>query len=171
LIKLPRQLSPKTGVKSSIRYFYQDSEKIDFALFKSLMILARKGQTNQNKSTMSFESDKRFNDFKHFPRGLRRSGEFTVAEADSLEKYGTSMLAIYQGNLAPRDEVETAFAEQLKAGEPGSNPHAKVWFKYLKVIGPKRVHRLCTVAGGASDEAASSFGGSGGMGGGDESLD
>ncbi|WP_421219775.1 DUF413 domain-containing protein, partial [Aeromonas jandaei] len=25
---------------------------------------------------MSFESDKRFNDFKHFPRGLRRSGEF-----------------------------------------------------------------------------------------------
>lgn len=136
------------------------------------MILARKGQTNQNKSTMSFESDKRFNDFKHFPRGLRRSGEFTVAEADSLEKYGTAMLAIYQGNLAPRDEVETAFAEQLKAGEAGSNPHAKVWFKYLKVIGPKRVHRLCTVAGGASDDAGGSFdSGGGSAGGGDESLD
>ena len=44
------------------------------------MILARKGQTNQNKSTMSFESDKRFNDFKHFPRGLRRSGDAAVDE-------------------------------------------------------------------------------------------
>lgn len=136
------------------------------------MILARKGQTNQNKSTMSFESDKRFNDFKHFPRGLRRSGEFTVAEADSLEKYGTVMLALYQGNLAPRDEVESAFIEQVKSGAAGSNPHAKVWFKYLKVIGPKRVHRLCTVAGGANEDMGGSFESSGGGGGGsDESLD
>ena len=136
------------------------------------MILARKGQTNQNKSTMSFESDKRFNDFKHFPRGLRRSGEFTVAEADSLEKYGTVMLALYQGNQAPRDEVETAFIEQVKSGAAGSNPHAKVWFKDLKVIGPKRVHRLCTVAGGANEDMGGSFESSGGGGGGsDESLD
>ncbi|MGY3942541.1 DUF413 domain-containing protein [Aeromonas tecta] len=122
---------------------------------------------------MSFESDKRFNDFKHFPRGLRRSGEFTVAEADSLEKYGTVMLALYQGNLAPRDEVESAFIEQVKSGAAGSNPHAKVWFKYLKVIGPKRVHRLCTVAGGANEDLGGGFeGGSGGGGGGsDESLD
>ncbi|MBP0600951.1 MULTISPECIES: DUF413 domain-containing protein [Aeromonas] len=118
---------------------------------------------------MSFESDKRFNDFKHFPRGLRRSGEFTVAEADSLEKYGTVMLALYQGNLAPRDDVESAFIEQVKSGAAGSNPHAKVWFKYLKVIGPKRVHRLCTVAGGANEDAGGSF--EGGGGGSDESLD
>lgn len=136
------------------------------------MILARKGQTNQKKSTMSFESDKRFNDFKHFPRGLRRSGEFTVAEADSLEKNGTAMLALYQGTLIPRDEVEAAFVEQVKSGAAGANPHAKVWFKYLKVIGPKRVHRLCTVVGGASEESS---GGSGfDVGGGsssDESID
>ena len=118
------------------------------------MILARKGQTNQNKSTMSFESDKRFNDFKHFPRGLRRSGEFTVAEADSLEKYGTVMLALYQGNQAPRDDVESAFIEQVKSGAAGTNPHAKVWFKYLKVIGPRRVHRLCAAGGNATDDGA-----------------
>ncbi|WP_111809568.1 DUF413 domain-containing protein [Aeromonas allosaccharophila] len=119
---------------------------------------------------MSFESDKRFNDFKHFPRGLRRSGEFTVAEADSLEKYGTAMLALYQGNLTPRDDVESAFVEQVKSGAAGANPHAKVWFKYLKVIGPKRVHRLCTVVGGASEE--SSGGASFDVGGGsDESID
>ena len=138
------------------------------------MILARKGQTNQKKSTMSFESDKRFNDFKHFPRGLRRSGEFTVAEADSLEMYGTAMLALYQGNLTPRDDVESAFVEQVKSGAAGANPHAKVWFKYLKVIGPKRVHRLCTVVGGASEESSggASFDVGGGSGGGsDESID
>ncbi|WP_042012042.1 DUF413 domain-containing protein [Aeromonas fluvialis] len=118
---------------------------------------------------MSFESDKRFNDFKHFPRGLRRSGEFTVAEADSLEKYGTAMLALYQGTQTPRDDVESAFVEQVKSGAAGANPHAKVWFKYLKVIGPKRVHRLCTVAGGANEEA--SGGGFEGGSGSDESID
>lgn len=140
------------------------------------MILARKGQTNQKKSTMSFESDKRFNDFKHFPRGLRRSGEFTVAEADSLEKYGSAMLALYQGTQIARDDVETAFVEQVKSGSAGTNPHAKVWFKYLKVIGPKRVHRLCTVVGGANEESSggASFDVGGGSGSGrssDESMD
>ena len=157
-----------------MKEIYQYSEKIDFALCDGLMILARKGQTNQKKSTMSFESDKRFNDFKHFPRGLRRSGEFTVAEADSLEKYGTAMLSLYQGTLAPRDDVEAAFIEQVKSGAAGANPHAKVWFKYLKVIGPKRVHRLCTVVGGASEESSGggSFDVGGGSGGGsDESID
>ena len=32
--------------------------------------------------------------------------------------------------------------------------HAKVWFKYLKVIGPRRVHRLCTSGGNATDDAS-----------------
>ncbi len=92
-----------------------------------------------------------------------------MAEADSLEKYGTAMLAIYQGNQAPRDDVESAFIEQVRSGAAGNNPHAKVWFKYLKVIGPKRVHRLCTVAGGANEDTSGSF--EGGSGGSDESLD
>ncbi|MGL5287006.1 MAG: DUF413 domain-containing protein, partial [Aeromonas sp.] len=78
---------------------------------------------------------------------------------------GTVMLALYQGVQAPRDEAEAAFVAQIQTGEAGTNPHAKVWFKYLKVIGPKRVHRLCTVAGSAEEtsfEASSSS---------DESLD
>ncbi len=32
------------------------------------------------------------------------------------------MLALYQGNLAPRDDVESAFIEQVKSGAAGSNP-------------------------------------------------
>ncbi|MGL5031853.1 MAG: DUF413 domain-containing protein [Aeromonas sp.] len=100
---------------------------------------------------MSFGSDKPFNDLKHFARGLRRSGEFTVAEADSLEKYGTVMQALYQGTRLARNEVETAFAAQVATGVAGDNPYAKVWFKYLKVIAPKRVHRLGASVEGASE--------------------
>ena len=118
---------------------------------------------------MSFQSDKRFNDLQHFPRGLRRSGEFTTSEADLLETCGQVMLELYQGKREPKDDVEQLFLDRVKAGDAAGNPHAKVWFKYLKVIGPKRVHRLCTVAGGANEDAGGSF--EGGGGGSDESLD
>lgn len=103
-------------------------------------------------TTMSFVSDKRFNDFQHFPRGLRRSGEFTVAEANALEQYGQAMLELFQGKRQPADEVEAAFVERVQAGDAANNPHAKVWMKYLKVIGPRRVHRLCTTGGNAADD-------------------
>ena len=104
-------------------------------------------------TTMSFVSDKRFNDFQHFPRGIRRSGQFTVAEADLLEQCGQAMLELYQGKRQPADEVEKAFLEQVQAGSATGSNHAKVWFKYLKVIGPRRVYRLCTAGGNATDDA------------------
>ena len=103
---------------------------------------------------MSFVSDKRFNDFQHFPRGLRRSGQFTVAEADTLEQCGQAMLELYQGKREPADEVEKTFIERVQAGDATGSPHAKVWFKYLKVIGPRRVHRLCTSGGNATGDAS-----------------
>ena len=65
-------------------------------------------------TTMSFVSDKRFNDFQHFPRGLRRSGEFTVAEANTLEQCGHVMLELYQGKREPQDEIEKAFIEPVR---------------------------------------------------------
>jgi uncharacterized protein len=102
---------------------------------------------------MSFVSDKRFNDLQHFPRGLRRSGQFTVAEADILEQCGLVMLELYQGKREPADDVERTFIERVQAGDATGSPHAKVWFKYLKVIGPRRVHRLCTSGGNATDDA------------------
>ncbi len=103
---------------------------------------------------MSFESGKRFNDLQHFPRGIRRSGEFTVAEAELLEQHGHAMLELYQGKRQPQDEVETAFMDRIQAGEASGNPFAKVWFKYLKVIGPRRVHRLCTGVGSGADDTS-----------------
>ena len=44
---------------------------------------------------MSFESEKRFNDLQHFPRGIRRSGNFTVGESDLLERHGHAMMELY----------------------------------------------------------------------------
>ena len=96
---------------------------------------------------MSFESEKRFNDLQHFPRGIRRSGNFTVSESDMLERHGHAMMALYQGKQQPADDVEADFVERIKTGDAGGNPFAKVWLKYIRVIGPRRVHRLCTSSG------------------------
>ncbi|MGO1247216.1 MAG: DUF413 domain-containing protein [Oceanisphaera sp.] len=93
---------------------------------------------------MNFESAKLFQDFAHFPRGLRRCGEFTVTEAQLLEQAGHAMLALYTQQRAPGCDAEQRFIEQVQQGVAVGSTHAKVWLKYLKVIGPKRVHRLCT---------------------------
>ena len=76
---------------------------------------------------MSFESEKRFNDLQHFPRGIRRSGNFTVGESDLLERHGHAMMELYQGKRLPKDDVETAFVERVTAGDAAGNPFAKVW--------------------------------------------
>ena len=116
---------------------------------------------------MSFESDKRFNDFKHFPVAC-------VAVANSpwqkrtVWKIWHRDAGALSGQPGPRDDVESAFIEQGQIRRSRQQPR-QVWFKYLKVIGPKRVHRLCTVAGGANEDAGGSF--EGGGGGSDESLD
>ncbi|ART79201.1 DUF413 domain-containing protein [Oceanisphaera avium] len=103
---------------------------------------------------MSFESNKPFQDFAHFPRGLRRCGEFTVAEAQLLEESGHALLALYSGQAQPNGPEEQRFLEQVQAGNATDSKQAKVWLKYLKVIGPKRVHRLCSpmTSGSAADD-------------------
>ena len=102
---------------------------------------------------MSFESAKPFQDFAHFPRGLRRCGEFTVPEAQLLEQSGHAMLALYAQQRTPGCEEEQRFVEQVQQGIASDSKHAKVWLKYLKVIGPKRVHRLCSpMTSGSGDD-------------------
>lgn len=94
---------------------------------------------------MSFESEKLFNDFQHFARGIRRSGEFSIKESQMLEQCGTVMMELHLGQRKPADKVEKEFLEQLHSDDVITNVYAKVFKKYLKVIQPRRLHRLCTV--------------------------
>lgn len=97
---------------------------------------------------MNFESKRPFIDHKTFPRGIQRSGEFTINEAKILENHGVAMKSLYLGQQPPEDEHETLFLERVQAGDAQDNLHARVWLKYLKISGPKKVHRLCDNAQG-----------------------
>ncbi|MDD7022530.1 MAG: DUF413 domain-containing protein [Aeromonadales bacterium] len=107
---------------------------------------------------MSFESEKPFNDFQHFARGIRRSGDFTIKESELLERCGWAMMELYKGTRKPKDKAEKVFLEQLNGDEVITDHNAKVFSKYLKVIRPRHLHRLCSV--GSDDNIASLAGGS-----------
>ena len=55
---------------------------------------------------MSFESEKHFNNYQKFPRGLRRSGYFTIKESTVLEECGQAMTDLYNGKRKPKDAAE-----------------------------------------------------------------
>ncbi len=93
---------------------------------------------------MSFESDKPFNDFVHFPRGIRRSGLFSIKESELLEERGDAMTELYRGAREPADEAERTFLAQLASEEAPTDLNAKVFRKYLAEISPKKSHNLTT---------------------------
>ena len=51
---------------------------------------------------MNFESKRPFIDHKTFPRGIHRSGEFTINEAKILEAHGVAMQEISWETTARR---------------------------------------------------------------------
>ena len=114
---------------------------------------------------MSFESEKPFNDFQHFARGLRRSGDFTINESNLLEKCGTAMMELYNGTRKPSNDEEKEFVKQITSDDVITDKNAKIFKKYLQVIQPRHLHRLCSV--GNDDE----LNGNGFMGGSQSSED
>ena len=96
---------------------------------------------------MSFESEKPFNDFQHFARGIRRCGEFTINESEILEKCGTAMMELYKGERKPKTPEEKEFVKQITSDEVITDRNAKIFKRYLQVIQPRHLHRLCSAGG------------------------
>ena len=118
---------------------------------------------------MSFESEKHFNNYKKFPRGLRRSGYFTIKESTILEECGHAMTDLYNGNRKPKDEAEKLFVEQIDLirkqiadqvesidVEVITDFNTKCYAKYLKVMTPTKIHRLGNQAGSPDDSGMDS---------------
>lgn len=91
---------------------------------------------------MSFKSDKPFNDFFHFPRGIRRSGRFSIKESELLEECGTVMTDLYTETVKPSDDTEKEFVAQMKNPDLTPSIYAKVYRKYLHEISPRKTHNL-----------------------------
>ncbi|GAA5187301.1 DUF413 domain-containing protein [Ferrimonas gelatinilytica] len=81
----------------------------------------------------SFHAHGLFND-PRYPRGLSRSGSFTISEAQRLEQFGEAYQALSTGARQPVNEEERHFVQVAHGLAEAETPHEKVWMKYQKTL-------------------------------------
>lgn len=90
-----------------------------------------------------FIAQQRFFDNKNYPRGFSRHGDFTIKEAQLLEKYGIALKELSSKLREPITKDEKSFVDVCSGFKDASTELEKVWTKYLsKVNKPKKFHTL-----------------------------
>lgn len=91
----------------------------------------------------SFSTTNRFFDNKFYPRGFSRHGDFTIKEAQLLERHGYALNELDLGKRQPATEEEIQFVAMCRGERPASTETEKTWAKYIERIRrPKRFHTL-----------------------------
>ncbi|SUQ32762.1 YifE [Vibrio furnissii] len=93
--------------------------------------------------TVFRQGKKRFFDTKKFPRGFAKSGDFTLAEEDTLSLYGETLVGLETGALQPENAEEQHFMDVLVNPDLAQSKIERVWMKYVRLSrGRKRFHTL-----------------------------
>ncbi|MBK5074876.1 DUF413 domain-containing protein [Budviciaceae bacterium BWR-B9] len=91
----------------------------------------------------SFTTTHRFFDNKNYPRGFSRHGDFTIKEAQLLERLGYAFNELDLGKREPATEEEKLFVAVCRGEREPATESEKVWIKYLdRIRRPKRFHTL-----------------------------
>ncbi|CAJ0993624.1 DUF413 domain-containing protein [Pantoea sp. Nvir] len=91
----------------------------------------------------SFSTTNRFFDNKHYPRGFSRHGDFTIKEAQLLERYGFAFNELDSEKREPVTDEECLFLEVCRGLREPQTEAERVWAKYTaRIKCPKRFHTL-----------------------------
>ena len=91
----------------------------------------------------SFQTSRKFYDDKNYPRGMNRSGDYSLSEVNILEKYGIALSAIASGAAEPKTEEEIQFKAVCDNEIAPTTAIEKAWLKYQnKILTPKQFHTL-----------------------------
>jgi len=91
----------------------------------------------------SFTTTNRFFDNKHYPRGFSRHGDFTIKEAQLLERHGNAFNELDLGKREPVTDEEVQFLAVCRGDREPATEAEKVWTKYVtRIRRPKRFHTL-----------------------------
>ena len=91
----------------------------------------------------SFTTTNRFFDNKHYPRGFSRHGDFTIKEAQLLERHGYAFNELDLGKREPSTEEEIRFVAVCRGEREPDTEAERVWSKYMsRIKRPKRFHTL-----------------------------
>ncbi|NUU68719.1 DUF413 domain-containing protein [Enterobacteriaceae bacterium BIT-l23] len=91
----------------------------------------------------SFSTTNRFFDNKFYPRGFSRHGDFTIKEAQLLERLGFAFNELNLGKREPATEAEKQFVEVCRGQREPATEEERVWTKYMgRINRPRRFHTL-----------------------------
>ncbi|MEC9126363.1 MAG: DUF413 domain-containing protein [Pseudomonadota bacterium] len=90
------------------------------------------------KSLAIRQSAKPYIDRQKFPYGFRKSGDFSITEADLLTHYGKTLLGRDNGELSPESDDERHFVEFVTGKVEASNNLEKAWAKYVRLARGKK---------------------------------
>ena len=82
----------------------------------------------------SFTTTNRYFDNKHYPRGFSRHGDFTIKEAQLLERHGYAFNELDLGKREPVTEEEKLFVAVCRGEREPVTEAERVWSKYLTRI-------------------------------------
>ena len=96
-------------------------------------------------------SPKPFIDRVKFPYGFRKSGDFSIPEAELLTTYGKTLLNLETSEWAPQSADEQHFVDFVTGKVPAENSLEKAWQKYVHLARGKR--NFYTLHSSASNQA------------------
>lgn len=82
----------------------------------------------------SFTTTNRYFDNKHYPRGFSRHGDFTIKEAQLLERHGYAFNELDLGKREPVTEEEKLFVAVCRGEREPVTEAERVWSKYMTRI-------------------------------------
>lgn len=95
---------------------------------------------------------KAFADRAKFPYGFRKSGDFSIVEADLLAKFGETLALLEAGELMPETDDEVHFVQFVRGETDAHNSLEKAWRKYATLArGKKHFYTLHSSASNQSD--------------------
>ncbi|WP_417763141.1 DUF413 domain-containing protein [Shewanella sp.] len=85
------------------------------------------------ETATSFSSDRPFYDDANFPRGFKRSGDFTNKEAELLETYGVALRDLAKRSRTAINAEEQHFVDVVNGQANAETTLEKLWLKYTKL--------------------------------------
>ncbi|RUO34149.1 DUF413 domain-containing protein [Aliidiomarina sanyensis] len=82
---------------------------------------------------------KPYNDFRNYPYGFARSGDFSIRESDALLHYGCLITAMLNGEFAPETAEDKALLAVAKGEKAAETAVEKAWVKYQARINRPKV--------------------------------
>jgi uncharacterized protein YifE (UPF0438 family) len=81
---------------------------------------------------------KLFTDVKRFPYGFKKSGDFSIAEANILSVHGQTLQCLELGTLVPESKEEENFVQVFKGFASPETTFERAWAKYIKLTNTRK---------------------------------